>query len=262
VTVFSLGIAAVITYAMVVLLGWRQGYRLSLPGAVGLIVAIGITADSFIVFFERVRDEVRDGKALTPAVEAAWLRARRTILISDGVSFLAAVVLYVLALGGVKGFAFTLGLTTLVDVLVVFLFTHPVVALLARTRFFGGGHKLSGFDAAHLGRAVTYTGRGTVRNQRRRGVRAPRPSEPSPGGARAGREKVSVGVEEAFVGAGSSPVRTGTTIAERRAAAERARRQMLLTESGDGEPDDEGPTEGPTSGPGTTDDARTGRRDD
>jgi preprotein translocase subunit SecD len=144
----------------------------------------------------------------------------------------------------------------------VFLFTHPVVALLARTRFFGGGHKLSGFDAEHLGRAVTYTGRGTTRNQPRRGARAPRPSEPSAQGSRAGREKVSVGAEEAFVGAGSGPVRAGTTIAERRAAAERARRQTLLTEPGGGEPDDEGPAEGPASGPGATDDARTGRRDD
>jgi preprotein translocase subunit SecD len=85
-------------------------------------------------------------------------------VISDSVNFLAAIVLYVLAVGGVKGFAFTLGLTTLVDLLVVFLFTHPMVALLARTKFFGGGHKLSGFDAAHLGRDVAYKGRGRVRS--------------------------------------------------------------------------------------------------
>jgi preprotein translocase subunit SecD len=113
VTIASLSIAGVITYSLVVLLGWRQGYRLSLPGVAGLIVSIGITADSFIVFFERVRDEVRDGRTLLAATEAAWLRARRTILISDGVSLLAAVVLWLLALGGVKGFAFPP--TTLVD---------------------------------------------------------------------------------------------------------------------------------------------------
>jgi preprotein translocase subunit SecD len=162
-TVASLTIAGGFTYGFVVLLGWRQGYRLSLAGVAGLIVSIGITADSFIVFFERVRDEVRDGRNLIPAVEAAWVRARRTILASDAVSFLAAVVLYVLALGSVRGFAFTLGLTTLIDVLVVFLFTKPMVSLLARTRFFGGGHRLSGFDAAHLGRAIAYAGRGRVR---------------------------------------------------------------------------------------------------
>lgn len=163
VTVFSLLMAGLITYGLVLLLGWRQGYRLSLAGVAGLIVAIGITADSFIVYFERVRDEVRDGRALLTAVEVGWERARRTILASDAVSLLAAIVLYVLAVGSVRGFAFTLGLTTVVDVIVVFLFTKPVVALLARTRFFGGGHKLSGFDPEHLGRSVAYAGRGQVR---------------------------------------------------------------------------------------------------
>jgi preprotein translocase subunit SecD len=163
VTVFSLLVAAAFTYGLVLLLGWRQGYRLSLPGVAGLIVAIGITADSFIVFFERVRDEVRDGRGLQAAVESAWARARRTILASDTVSLIAAVVLYLLAVGGVRGFAFTLGLTTLVDVLVVFLFTKPTVALLARTKFFGGGHRLSGFDPEHLGRSVAYAGRARVR---------------------------------------------------------------------------------------------------
>ena len=164
VTVFSLLIAGTFTYGLVVLLGWSQGFRLSLSGVTGLIVAIGITADSFIVYFERVRDEVREGRPLRSAVEAAWLRARRTILISDAVSFLAAVVLYVLAVGGVRGFAFTLGLTTLIDVLVVFLFTKPAVTLLSRTHFFGGGHPLSGFAPAQLGRpAPAYAGRGKVR---------------------------------------------------------------------------------------------------
>jgi preprotein translocase subunit SecD len=164
VTVFSLIIAGVITYGLVVLLGWANGFRLSLPGVAGLIVSIGITADSFIVYFERVRDEVREGRPLRTAVEAGWQRARRTIIISDAVNFLAASVLFVLAVGGVKGFAFTLGLTTLVDLLVVFLFTHPMVALLSRTHFFGDGHKLSGFSADQLGRAVpAYAGRGRVR---------------------------------------------------------------------------------------------------
>ncbi len=114
-------------------------------------MAIGITADSFIVYFERLSDEARDGKSLRPAAESGWKRARRTILVSDTVSFLAAALLYHFAVSDVQGFAYTLGLTTLIDVLVVFLFTRPMVTLLARTRFFGGGHRLSGLDPARLG---------------------------------------------------------------------------------------------------------------
>lgn len=164
VTVASLLVAAVITYGVITLLSWLQGYRLSLAGVAGLIVAIGITADSFIVYFERIRDEVREGRYLEAAVDHGWRRARRTILASDAVNFLAAVVLYLLAVGGVRGFAFTLGLTTLVDLLVVFAFTHPLMQLLIRTRFYGGGHRLSGLDPVHLGAtASTYRGRGQFR---------------------------------------------------------------------------------------------------
>lgn len=151
VVVASLGVAAAITYAMVLILGKSIGFTLTLPGIAGLIVAIGITADSFIVFFERLRDEVRDGKSLRLAVETGWVRARSTILAADAVSFLAALVLFIFAIGVVRGFAFALGLTTVIDVFVVFLFTKPLVSLLARTKFFGQGHKLSGFDAGHLG---------------------------------------------------------------------------------------------------------------
>nr|WP_281372821.1 protein translocase subunit SecD [Kineococcus aurantiacus] len=154
VTIGSLVLAAALNYGVLLLLSWLQGFRLSLAGVAGLIVAIGVTADSFILFFERVRDEIRDGRILSSAVEAGWHRARRTILVSDAVSLLSAVVLYVLAVGNVRGFAYTLGITTIIDVLVVVLFTHPVVALLARTKFFGGGHKLSGFDPEHLGSVV------------------------------------------------------------------------------------------------------------
>jgi preprotein translocase subunit SecD len=151
VSVSSLIIAATITYLAVVLLSLYQGFTLELAGIAGLIVAIGITADSFVVFFERLRDEVREGKQLRPAVEAGWKRARRTILVSDTVSFLAAVLLYYFAIGEVKGFAYTLGLTTLIDVVVVFLFTKPMVTLLARTKFYGNGHPMSGLDPARLG---------------------------------------------------------------------------------------------------------------
>ncbi|MBT0768975.1 protein translocase subunit SecD [Kineosporia sp. J2-2] len=163
VTVFSLGIAGALTYGLVVLLGETEGYRLSLAGVTGLIVAIGITADSFIVYFERVRDEVREGRPLTSAVEAGWDRAKRTILASDAVNFIAAIVLYLVAVGGVRGFAFTLGLTTLIDVVIVFLFTKPAVTMLSRMHFFSGGHALSGFSPAQLGRPSAYAGRGRVR---------------------------------------------------------------------------------------------------
>ena len=157
VTVASLAIAAIITYLLVTILSWREGYRLSLAGVAGLIVAIGITADSFIVYFERVRDELRDGRGLESAVDAGWKRAIRTIIASDAVNFLAAVVLFILAVGNVRGFALTLGLTTIVDLFVVALFTHPMLQILGQTRFFSGGNKLSGLDPQALGAA--YRGR-------------------------------------------------------------------------------------------------------
>ncbi len=162
VTIGSLVVAGGLTYATIALLSWGMGYRLSLSGVAGLIVAIGITADSFIVYFERVKDELREGRSLVAAVEHGWSRARRTILASDAVSFLAALVLYMLAVGSVRGFAFTLGLTTLVDLMVVFMFTHPTLAVLARTKFFGEGHRFSGLDPRQLGRDSIYKGRGRV----------------------------------------------------------------------------------------------------
>jgi preprotein translocase subunit SecD len=151
VSVSSLLLAALLAYMAVVLLSLYQNFTLELSGIAGLVVAIGITADSFIVFFERLRDEVREGKTLRPAVESGWKRARRTILVSDTVSFLAAVLLYHFAVSDVQGFAYTLGLTTLIDVFVVFTFTKPMVTLLAGTKFYGGGHPWSGLDPARLG---------------------------------------------------------------------------------------------------------------
>jgi len=184
VSVSSLLIAGLITYLAVVLLSLYQSFTLSLAGIAGLIVAIGITADSFVVYFERLRDEVREGKQLRPAVESGWKRARRTILVSDTVSFLAALLLYYFAIGDVKGFAYTLGLTTLIDVLVVFAFTKPMVTLLAGTRFFGNGHPMSGLDPARLGARTPW--RSSVRrNQVRRGPDATPRSTASrnPGGS-------------------------------------------------------------------------------
>ncbi len=151
VAISSLVVAATLTYASAVLLGPLMGFTLSLAGVAGLIVAIGITADSFVVFFERLRDEVREGRTLRTAVEHGWTRARRTIIASDFVSFLAAAVLYLETIGSVKGFAFTLGLTTVIDIVVVFLFTKPLITLAARSEFFGGGPKWSGLDPERLG---------------------------------------------------------------------------------------------------------------
>jgi preprotein translocase subunit SecD len=162
VTVGSLLVAAVLVYLLIAFLSWRQGYRLSMAGVAGLIVAIGITVDSFIVYFERVRDEIREGRNLEVAVENAWKRSIRTILASDAVSFTAATTLFLLTVGNVRGFAFTLGLTTIVDLIVVFFFTHPLLRLLARTKFFSSGHPWSGFDSKAL-KASGYVGRGQFR---------------------------------------------------------------------------------------------------
>ncbi|MGW0704736.1 protein translocase subunit SecD [Streptomyces sp. NPDC002643] len=151
IAIASLLMSAALTYVIMALLGPTIGFALNLPAVCGAIVAIGITADSFIVYFERVRDEIREGRTLRPAVERAWPRARRTILVSDFVSFLAAAVLFIVTVGKVQGFAFTLGLTTLLDVVVVFLFTKPLLTILARRKFFAGGHKWSGLDPQRLG---------------------------------------------------------------------------------------------------------------
>jgi preprotein translocase subunit SecD len=151
VVIASLLVAAATTYAMVLLLAKSAGFTLTLPGIAGLIVAVGITADSFIVYFERIRDEMRGGKSMRVAVEAGWIRARATCLAADSVSILAAVVLYIFAAGVVKGFAFALGLSTIIDLVVFFWFTHPMVSWLARFPFFYKGHKLSGLDAENLG---------------------------------------------------------------------------------------------------------------
>ncbi len=163
VVVASLVLAAAITYALLVLLGQAMGLALNLPGIAGAIMAIGVTADSFIIFFERIRDEVREGRSLRSAIETGWHGSKKTILIADAVSMLSAIVLFILAIGAVKGFAFTLGLTTIIDVLIVFFFTKPLVTLLGHTKFFGEGRRFSGFEPEHLG----------VERRRRRTRRVP-----------------------------------------------------------------------------------------
>lgn len=162
ITLGSLIVAGILVYLVIAVLSWRQGYRLSLAGVTGLIVSIGVTVDSFIVFFERVRDEIREGRSLETAVENGWKRGIRTIIASNTVSFTAAVSLFLLTVGNVRGFAFTLGLTTLVNLIVVTLFTYPFLRILARAKFFSSGHPWSGFDSKQL-KASGYIGRGQFR---------------------------------------------------------------------------------------------------
>jgi len=150
----SLLVAGSFVYVLFLLLGKWIGFTLTLAGIAGAIVAIGVTADSFIVYFERIRDELREGRSLRTAVESGWTRARHTILVADFVSIIAAVLLYFFAVGGVRGFAFTLGLTTLIDLLVVFTFTKPIVTLIARLNFFSSGQSLSGFSAKSTGTII------------------------------------------------------------------------------------------------------------
>ena len=170
----SLVAAAVITWATLVLLGTTVGFAMNLPGIAGAIVAIGVTADSFIVYFERIRDEIRDGHSLAHSIQSGWTKARGTVVMADAVQLLSAVVLFFLAMGTVKGFAFTLGVTTAIDLFIVFFFTHPLVTLLGRTRFFGQGSRFSGFEPEHLGvTRASLIGRRRTHSGRRTGGRRP-----------------------------------------------------------------------------------------
>jgi preprotein translocase subunit SecD len=150
VAILSLVMAGVIVYLTLLVMSKSIGLTLTLAGVAGAIVAVGITADSFIVYFERIRDEIRDGRSLRQACESGWVRARRTLLAADFISILAAVVLYLLSVGGVRGFAFVLGLTTAIDILVAFLFTHPVTVLLGRNSWMQRGSKLTGLGQSSI----------------------------------------------------------------------------------------------------------------
>lgn len=151
VVVASLVAAGAITYGTVLILSEAADFTLSLPGIAGLIVGIGVTADSFIVYFERIRDEMREGKSMRVAVESGWARARNTCLAGDAVQMLMAVVLYFFAIGVVKGFAFALIISTLIDVVVFFWFTKPMVSWLARFSFFNNGNRFSGLSPETVG---------------------------------------------------------------------------------------------------------------
>jgi preprotein translocase subunit SecD len=191
-TILSLVLSGLVVYAVLVLLGRSIGFTLDLAGVAGFIVAIGITADSFVIFFERIKDEVREGRSFRSAVPRGWVRARRTILSGDAVSFLAAVVLYVLAVGQVKGFAFTLGMSTVLDLVVVFLVTHPLLALASNSRLFS---------------SPAWSGLGEVVRDapgRRRGS-----GPPGPGSRRPARPGSGAGAARSGAGAGSSRSRAG-----------------------------------------------------
>jgi preprotein translocase subunit SecD len=221
-TVASLVVAAAMTYVVIALLSWGMGYRLSLPGVAGLIVAIGFTADSFIVYFERIRDELRDGRSLRLAVQRGWARARRTIYAAKAVNLLSALILYFMTVGGVRGFAFTLGLTTIIDVMVVIWFTHPVMELLAKVPFFRDGHRASGLSPDRLD-AAPYRGAGRL-------------SGPKPGAVGASVDGAPDRERELVTAQSVPPVPRVTedgrrmTIAERRAAERKAAAEAAQNE--------------------------------
>ncbi|MDY5584985.1 MAG: protein translocase subunit SecD [Arcanobacterium sp.] len=171
--VASIILATGLSYFVICLLSWTMGYRLSMAGVLGLIISIGVTADSFIVYFERIRDEIRDGRNIKGAIKHGWDRAKRTIIISDFVNLLAAVVLYLLTVGSVRGFAFTLGLTTVLDLVVVMMFTYPIMHALGGTAFFGEGKKFSGLNVEKLRAVPSYRGRGSFElRPEKKGIKA------------------------------------------------------------------------------------------
>lgn len=152
VAILSLVLAGGLTYMSFVALGKTVGFTLTLAGVAGAIVSIGITADSFIIYYERIRDALREGKTMRQAAEVGWSATRRTLLAADFVTLLAAVVLYIISVGNVKGFAFTLGLITLIDIFVAFLFTYPLTVLVCRSAWMQKATWLTGLRVKGSGR--------------------------------------------------------------------------------------------------------------
>ncbi|GAA1817739.1 protein translocase subunit SecD [Nesterenkonia flava] len=246
VTIPSLIVVGVLTWWAISLLGWTDGYRLSLAGIAGLILSIGLTADSFVVYFERVKDELREGRSLPAAVESGWSRARRTILASKAVNVLAAVVLYLVAVGNVRGFAFTLGLTALIDVILVFLFTHPLMQLLARRKFFAAGKRFSGLSAAELGVDVLYRGAGRFS---RRAVVYSEDAAQAVDAAAPGKDSAASDRAEELPDVSEEEWATMTIAERRRARAEAAARRAAASADGsDSEDSSDSMTEAHSSG--------------
>ncbi|MCZ7419734.1 MULTISPECIES: protein translocase subunit SecD [unclassified Micromonospora] len=132
----SLVLSALLLFGALVVLGRQIGFTLTLAGIAGIIVSLGVAADSFVIYFERLKDEIREGRSPRSAVPRAWVRARRTIISANAITIMSALVLYIVSVGTVKGFAFALGLATVLDLLVVFLFRHPIMTMFARTKAF------------------------------------------------------------------------------------------------------------------------------
>jgi preprotein translocase subunit SecD len=152
VVVLGLVSSGAVLYALIATLGHKEGLTLDLSGITGLIVSVGITVDSYVVYFERLKDEVRAGRSIRSSVDKGFKSAYRTILSADAVSFIGAAVLYLLSIGAVKGFALMLGLSTLLDVATAYVFTRPLVILLGRNRLFT---EARGFGVARGLGAVT-----------------------------------------------------------------------------------------------------------
>ena len=227
----SVLLATGVSYLLICFLSWTMGYRLSMAGVVGMIISIGVTADSFIVFFERIRDEIREGRTLKAAVAHGWERAKRTIIVADAVNLVCAMVLYFLAGGSVRGFAFTLGLTTVIDLIVVMMFTYPLMLLLTQTRFFGEGKRFSGMDAAALGRDPSYRGVGRFesrpsrRAQSKVVVESPTETISEASGPAIVSEPVGTRIPVERDVVGLSEEERGLSLAERRAIARRKARE-------------------------------------
>ncbi len=132
----SLVLSGAMVYMALIILGRTMGFTLTLAGFAGFIVSLGVAADSFVIYFERLKDEIREGRSPRSAVPRAWVRARRTIISANAITLLAAAVLYFFSIGSVKGFAFALGVATILDLVVVFLFRHPIMTLFARSKAF------------------------------------------------------------------------------------------------------------------------------
>ncbi|ODB80518.1 protein translocase subunit SecD [Micromonospora chalcea] len=158
----SLVLSALLVFGALVVLGRSIGFTLTLAGIAGMIVSLGVAADSFVIYFERLKDEIREGRSPRSAVPRAWIRARRTIISANAITLMSAVVLYIVSVGAVKGFAFALGLATVLDLVVVFLFRHPIMTMFARTRAFLSP-RVSGLGRALPARSAES---GTARNPR------------------------------------------------------------------------------------------------
>ncbi|AXH91891.1 protein translocase subunit SecD [Micromonospora aurantiaca] len=158
----SLVLSALLVFGALVVLGRSIGFTLTLAGIAGMIVSLGVAADSFVIYFERLKDEIREGRSPRSAVPRAWIRARRTIISANAITLMSAVVLYIVSVGAVKGFAFALGLATVLDLVVVFLFRHPIMTMFARTRAFLSP-RVSGLGRALPARSAEP---GTARNPR------------------------------------------------------------------------------------------------